>query len=656
MPESDDITPSATSGDERPNTGLREGEISHAEVNGVLRKASKAVVFGQQTRLRAGLLMKDDERLSRYHAGHEVVRFFYGAVRLIPEYLLDAIFERGISVTLAQDRDLLVQHGPRCHQSFHTGRTRKTIYIPEGILMSAFERNYDHWALSEVLIQEAWKLLDYYLVVELVRHFQLRMHTLRTRPGIYFIKDTLLQLNKHRRVAGEQERTLRHRFHRDSERGTRKRDRHHDEYDLSSTDTEFMQFYRHYHWDFWGWGRDIIERDPYEVAAETHDESREAAWAALKVNSIKHAFGYPGNYQVDRDIVHPVALAAAQRQGQSLAPVSAEDLIHDLGDVSRFKIARQERTDRLLESLCQTGLAGIRAFADAVAIEEASGNPCISAVSGDGYNPVEEFRRGLEALSSTGPEGVPGSIGADFSRYLTARLLQQVRTEFERFQDLPKRDRIESRGYLVALTLKILALVRPDLDAGKRSTLVVPPAHDFGPANHVRKLAALAEDLLRRHHPDSEDDLLFDMLRKLNLHPGYHELILRQARELKGDPSLSWGDSLRGQVSDLRDLIPEEAYTLSSDPAGVRARLAAFEQLRRREPDSDALLGSLAGILIRLDAAQEYESIVERIAAIGQPAVRALTEVADQIGPKDERRQRIRQSAIRALQQVGALG
>lgn len=656
MEDSGDITPSATSGDERPNSGLREGHIPHSEVNGVLRQAEKAVIFGQQTRLRAGLLMKDDERLSRYHAGHEIVHFFYGAVRLIPEYLLDAIFERGISVTLVRNLDLLVQHGPRCHQSLHTGRTRKTIYIPEGVLMAAFDRNYDHWALSEVLIQEAWKLLDYYLVVELIRHFQRRMHTLRTRPGIFFIKDTLLQLNKHRRVAGEQERTLRHRFRRDSERGTRKRDNHHDEYDLTSTDTEFMQYYRHYHWDFWGWGRDMIERDPYEVAAEAYDEGREAAWAALKVNSIKHAFGYPGNYQVDRDIVHPVALAAAERRGQSLEPVNAEDIIHDLGDVSRFKVARQERTDRLLENLCQTGLDGIQALVAAVSAEEASGNPCITAVQHDGYDPVEVFRRMLEALSRTGPEGVPGSIGTDFRRYLTARLLQQVATEFERFQALSKRDRMESRGYLAALTLKALALVRPDLDVRERAAMVAPPARDFGPAYHVGKLAELAGDLLRRHHPESEDDLLFDMLRKLNHHPGYHDLILQQARELKDDPNLSWGDSLRDQVNDLRSLVPDEAYALSSDPAGVRARLAGFEQLWRREPDSEELLGCLAGILIRLDAAEGYEDMVERIAAIGQPAVTALTEVARQIGPKDERRQRIRQAASRALEQIRGPG
>ena len=99
--------------DDRPNSGLREGDLDHAEVNAVIRRAEKTVTFGQQTRLRAGILMKEDERLSRFHAGHEVVRYFYGAIRLIPDYLLDAFLERGISVTMVKDRDLLVYEGTR---------------------------------------------------------------------------------------------------------------------------------------------------------------------------------------------------------------------------------------------------------------------------------------------------------------------------------------------------------------------------------------------------------------------------------------------------------------------------------------------------------------------------------------------------------------
>jgi hypothetical protein len=67
-------------GDERPNTGMREGLINHEEVNEVLRHADMTVIFGQQTRIRDGVMLPD-RRLQRFYAGHDMVKFFYGAVR-----------------------------------------------------------------------------------------------------------------------------------------------------------------------------------------------------------------------------------------------------------------------------------------------------------------------------------------------------------------------------------------------------------------------------------------------------------------------------------------------------------------------------------------------------------------------------------------------
>ena len=51
---------------------------------------SKTVIFGQQTRLRNGMMMPD-EQLPRFHAGHDIVKFFYSAVRQLPPYLVDAL-------------------------------------------------------------------------------------------------------------------------------------------------------------------------------------------------------------------------------------------------------------------------------------------------------------------------------------------------------------------------------------------------------------------------------------------------------------------------------------------------------------------------------------------------------------------------------------
>ena len=662
--------------DTRPNSGLREGDISHADVNAVIRQAEKTVIFGQQTRLRAGILIKEDERLPRFHAGHEVVNYFYGAIRLIPDYLLDAIFERGISVTMVKGMDLLVYREPRCHQSFHTGRTRKTIYLPEGVLMTAFERGYHPWAFSEILLHEAWKLLDYYLIVELARRYQTWMHRHFGIPGFYFVKDTLLSLNKHRRIAGEHELTMRRRFRRNSKRGQRRQTKQYDEYDATSTDTEFMKFYRHYFWDFYGWDRpsrenrpsqetpienqaavgesDILLRDPYHVANDTFDERRESAWAALKIDAVKEAFGYPDEYLVDRDIVHQIAFDNARTRGQRLEPVSVGDLIHDLKDVSRFNVARESRTEELAEQLLAAGLPGIVAFYDAVAEEHAMGKAYITEVAGD-FDAVEVFKGKIQELSTSGPQGVPNSVSNDIRDYLGVRLLRQIGAEFEGFMDLPKRERIEGRYFLRALILKALHLARPDLDEATREEMVEPPAHDIGPSHHVRKLADVAEGVLQRLPPDREPDLLFDILRKMDLHTHYHDVLLPQARELRQDEELDWGDNQRALLSDLRGLVPENPHSMSSDPAGVRARLNRFDYLQRHSPDSAELLGHLTGVLIRLDRLEEYEEVVERVIGVGDAAVPALVEIVAQIDSSEQHRKRIRDGAARALQVLRAL-
>ena len=78
--------------------------------------------MGQETRLRDGVLLAD-AKLDRFHAGHGLVKFFYGGIRQLPEYLDDALLVWGISVTLVKSDDLLVFRHVREHQSFHTGRS-----------------------------------------------------------------------------------------------------------------------------------------------------------------------------------------------------------------------------------------------------------------------------------------------------------------------------------------------------------------------------------------------------------------------------------------------------------------------------------------------------------------------------------------------------
>ena len=103
---SDELHAESTS-EELLNSGLREGTVSHAEVNASLRIHEKTIVFDQQNRLRDGLLMSDD-RLPHYHAGHDVVKFFYGAIRQLSESYVDALLHWGISVTMVKSPHLLV--------------------------------------------------------------------------------------------------------------------------------------------------------------------------------------------------------------------------------------------------------------------------------------------------------------------------------------------------------------------------------------------------------------------------------------------------------------------------------------------------------------------------------------------------------------------
>ncbi len=242
-------------GDHRPNSGLREGNISHAEVNEALRGLPKTIIFGQQNRLRDGLLMEEDERLDRFHAGHDLVRFFYGGVRQLPEYLTDALLAGGVSITLVKSDDLLVFHHPREHQSFHTGRTRKTIYMPELAVLEASQKGYDYWAISEVIIEESWALLDYLLILELIRRCQQHLHEHFTL-GHAFMRGTLERLNRHRKV------------------------------NENTRDNEFQIFFDFYKADLFRFDRSLLERDPYDLADEISDEEQERTGLHEHLHSI----------------------------------------------------------------------------------------------------------------------------------------------------------------------------------------------------------------------------------------------------------------------------------------------------------------------------------------------------------------------------------
>ena len=69
---------------------------------------------------------------------------------------------------MVQGEALLCFKDVRNHQSIHSGRTRRTIYVPELVLDVAFRNGYDYRSLAYVLVNEGWKLLDFILLLEMV--------------------------------------------------------------------------------------------------------------------------------------------------------------------------------------------------------------------------------------------------------------------------------------------------------------------------------------------------------------------------------------------------------------------------------------------------------------------------------------------------------
>ena len=253
----------------------------------------KTVIFGQQTHLRNGEIMPD-EKLPRFHAGHNMVKFFYSAVRQLPPYLVDALLDHKISVTLVEGPSLLVFHHAREHQSFHVGRTRRTIYIPERVLREANEAGYDYWAISEVIIQEALPLLDYLLILETIRRLQEHLKTHLTL-GYYIVKDTLRRHNKHLR-------------------------------DTDVPDDEFGTFFRYYADALYGLKPTIRDRDPYDIADEIFDENRERFWSGLKLYDLCEVYQYPIYFAIDLDICHGAAFRLAEELNLELEPQTTEDI------------------------------------------------------------------------------------------------------------------------------------------------------------------------------------------------------------------------------------------------------------------------------------------------------------------------------------------
>ncbi len=148
------------------NLGLFDGEVSHAEINQALALADKVILFGEQTRLPH---FPDDAPLPKLHAGDPLVLLFWKVFKKIPENLREALLGAPLSITLVRDDGLLFFDNFRRHQALHIGRRRCTLYLPEMLLHAAEDTGYDYWAIAEGVIYASWMLLDYLLLVDVIK-------------------------------------------------------------------------------------------------------------------------------------------------------------------------------------------------------------------------------------------------------------------------------------------------------------------------------------------------------------------------------------------------------------------------------------------------------------------------------------------------------
>ncbi|MFT5087205.1 MAG: hypothetical protein ACI906_002695 [Candidatus Latescibacterota bacterium] len=595
----------ALGNDERPNSGLREGDISHAQVNAALHAHEKTIVFGQQNRLRGGMLL-EDEKLPRFHAGHDMVKFFYGAVRQLPEYFVDALLYWGVSVTMVKSPHLLVFHHVRAHQSFHVGYTRKTLYMPEMVLKEAYDKGYDYWAISEVIIAEATPLMNYLMLLEFVQRARQRLREHYTL-GRGFVRATLERLNKHLVLSADPE-------------------------------CEFNLFYCTYEEHFYAL-RSGDGQDPYEWADAIFAEVLERKWAGLKLYAIRIDSGYPRYYDIDRDIVHSAAFAAAERQGLLIAPQTVADMLHDLGDVARFKVSAQIKADALIDMLIERGAPGIEGFVEMGWTE--------GEYWGGNYYPAAEFNARLLRYSSWPGDGQRGSVALDFRHLLNIEPIQELHALFARRENLPFRR-------AVRLVFRLLVL-GGDMDGEQllieRDSMLEYTSRDDKLI--VGMLEVLYDHYLQldRDTPDFARFLLLQILRKLDRHPRYHELIIAQYAELSGGQPLLVRENAREHIDYLASLVPERPTRLSYDPQRLRVRWQTFVQRREVDGSNPDLLAPLAAVLMRLDRSENYAQLVEEVRLLGGVAQRVCREIVEQIAAKDIQRQRIREAAVGLLRE-----
>jgi hypothetical protein len=287
------------------NLGIFDGQVDHAQVNEALARGSKAILLGAQTRLP---FFPEDQQLPRLFVGDPLVTFFWKVLKKIPQVLREALLDSKISFTLIRGRQLLYFRDCRAHQAVHLGRRRRTIYLPEALFAQAEEKGYDYWAIAEGVIFASWMLLDYLLLVDVLRGVRkLAAGKPEFRLTTPWLRRLIEQHNSHRRDHVAENRSEVHEF-------------------LAAYKEGFLRLT----------GVQLQVADPFELARGLYQPALEQRWARDKMERVAEVFSFPEIFLFDRDIIHQVARDQALALGQPLAPQDFAEVLHDYQDELRF--------------------------------------------------------------------------------------------------------------------------------------------------------------------------------------------------------------------------------------------------------------------------------------------------------------------------------
>jgi hypothetical protein len=659
---------------------MKEGDVSHDDVNVAIAAADKTIIFGRQNRTSDGVLLPD-KKLPRFHAGHDTVKFFYSAVRQLPEYFLDAILRCNISVTLVLGKGLLVFRDVRHHQAIHSGRTRRTIYLPAKVLDVAASNGYDYWSITQLLIIEGWKILDYILLLRLV--IASRQYMADHSASVLGWSTVRRFLQKHNR----------HRSTFESEELAAKRDKWGLDIPISELEA-FIDLYEkkllravQYGGDG-GLGSDLPmpfhKMDPEDITKALYNEHVEGVWAARKAEEICQEMGYPDFFLLDRDIIHPAARDLAEAAGQDTTPQTIDEARHDYDDRMRFGIGpelatewfvdqglrfapqglrglvehmaagifRDGQLNRMLWDKTLEGLLRFVARSDRVTIEMGEGNQGVAKAEDVVRNHLDrgldlmrlrelvlfhdQVQQGqqklelehVELLREQMVELVESKGRAGDMRRQMLLLLSDVRKLFGELKGLL----VGEGKRLLGGQVKLEHIEPPDEllmwidDAMERAMLQLTLNLELMPDFHhtVERLAAegspVSQDELQRFLRWSADD------------PGRQMAVSAARRGLAardGETAVPAGDSALGdiynRVEGIAARLPERPHTATSDKiTPLRRALKELESVRQATPTHPKQLGVLAMVLVRLDRHPEYASFLQEVHWMGEHAVGVL--------------------------------